>query len=69
MLFIGKVPNTHLDFLFLRAFLTQHILLKDLIKRYKIGFDILSAPTSYIKEREDYFYQVDILGNGKVIYE
>ena len=41
----------------------------DLIKKYKIGFDILSAPTDYIKTREDYFYKVDILQNGKVIYE
>jgi len=46
-----------------------HMLLKDLIKRYKIGFDILSAPTAYIKKREDYFYRVDILENGRVIYE
>ena len=46
-----------------------HMLLKDLIKRYKIGFDILSAPTSYIKKRGDYFYRVDILENGRVIYE
>ena len=46
-----------------------HILLKDLIKRYKIGFDVLSAPTAFIKKREDYFYKVDILQKGKVIYE
>jgi predicted nucleotidyltransferase len=46
-----------------------HKLLRGLIKRYKIGFDILSAPTSYIKQREDYFYKVDILQNGKVLYE
>ena len=41
----------------------------DLVKKYKIGFDILSAPTAYIKTREDYFYKVDILQNGKVLYE
>jgi len=29
----------------------------------------LSAPTEYIKQREDYFYKVDILQNGKVLYE
>ncbi|MDD4883470.1 nucleotidyltransferase domain-containing protein [Sulfuricurvum sp.] len=46
-----------------------HIKMKDLIKRYHIGFDILSAPTKYIQQREDYFYKVDILQNGKVIYE
>lgn len=33
------------------------------------GIDILSAPTEYIKQREDYFYKVDILQNGKVWYE
>ncbi len=42
---------------------------RDLITKYKIGFDILSAPTQYIKQREDYFYKVDILQNGKVLYE
>ena len=41
----------------------------DLISRYKTGFDILSAPTDYINQREDYFYKVDVLQNGKVIYE
>ena len=41
----------------------------DLIFKYKIGFDILSAPTKYIENREDYFYKVDILQNGKVLYE
>lgn len=43
--------------------------IRDLIFQYKTGFDILSAPTEYIKNREDYFYQVDILQNGKVLYE
>jgi len=46
-----------------------HKSLKNLIKKYKIAFDVLSAPTNYLKEREDYFYKVDILQNGKVIYE
>lgn len=41
----------------------------DLTLRYKLGFDILSAPAEYIKKREDYFYKVDILQNGKVWYE
>lgn len=43
--------------------------IRELIFKYKIGFDILSAPTAYIKQREDYFYKVDILQNGKIIYE
>ena len=38
--------------------------------KYKTnGIDILSAPTEYIKKRQDYFYKVDILQNGKVWYE
>ncbi len=43
--------------------------IRDLIYKYKIGFDILSAPTEYIKKREDYFYKIDILQNGIVLYE
>ena len=46
-----------------------HKSLKNLIKTYRIGFDILSAPTKYINERVDYFYKVDILEKGEVIYE
>lgn len=41
----------------------------DLVYKYKIGFDVLSAPSNYLNEREDYFYKVDILQNGKVLYE
>jgi len=43
--------------------------LLNLISKYKIGFDVLSYPTKEIQKREDYFYQVDILQNGKVLYE
>jgi predicted nucleotidyltransferase len=43
--------------------------LRDLISKYKIGFDVLSAPTEYIKKREDYFYKIDVLQNGIVLYE
>ena len=44
--------------------------LLDLRLKYKInGIDILSAPTKYIENREDYFYQIDILQNGKIWYE
>ena len=41
----------------------------DLIYKYKIGFDFLSAPASFLSQREDYFYKVDILQNGQVLYE
>jgi len=43
--------------------------IRDLIYKYQIGFDILSAPTQYINQRKDYFYKIDILQNGKVWYE
>jgi len=43
--------------------------IRDLIYKYQKGFDILSAPTQYIEEQEDYFYKVDILEKGEVLYE
>ncbi len=42
--------------------------LRDLTKKYKIGFDILSASNEFLQEREDYFYHIDILKKGKVLY-
>lgn len=42
--------------------------LRDLIYKYHIGFDILAASQKFLDSREDYFYKVDILTNGKVIY-
>lgn len=41
----------------------------DLIYKYKIGFDLLTASGSFINQREDYFYKIDILQNGRVLYE
>ncbi|RLA80840.1 MAG: nucleotidyltransferase domain-containing protein [Epsilonproteobacteria bacterium] len=44
--------------------------LRNIRQNYKTnGIDILSAPTEYIKQREDYFYKIDILQNGKIWYE
>ena len=43
--------------------------IRELIYKYQKGFDILSAPTHFIEEREDYFYKVDILEKGEVLYE
>ena len=44
--------------------------LLDIQRNYKTnGIDILSAPTKEIYKKEDYFYKVDILQNGKVWYE
>lgn len=43
--------------------------IRELASKYKIGFDIIAAPTEYINQREDYFYKIDILQKGKVWYE
>ena len=42
--------------------------LRDLIYKYRIGFDVLAASQEFLDSREDYFYKVDILTEGKVIY-
>ena len=42
--------------------------IRKLIFKYKTGFDILSGPTKYINQKKDYFYKVDILANGKILY-
>lgn len=44
--------------------------LLDLMHKYETnGIDLLSASSSFLNQREDYFYKVDILQNGKVWYE
>ena len=41
--------------------------LRDIRRNYKTnGIDILSASSRFINSRNDYFYKVDILQNGKV---
>lgn len=42
--------------------------LRDLMKKYAIGFDILSASSQFLAQREDPFYKHDILLKGKVLY-
>ena len=42
--------------------------LRDLMKKYKIGFDVLSASNEFLIQREDPFYKIDILSKGKVIH-
>ncbi len=42
--------------------------LRDLIHKYHIGFDVLSASDKFLQEREDYFYKEDILNRGQVLY-
>ncbi len=44
--------------------------LRDIVMNYKTnGIDILSASQEFLNSREDYFYKIDILQNGKVWYE
>ncbi len=42
--------------------------LRELIYTHNIGFDVLTASDDFLKTRDDYFYKVDILKNGKVLY-
>ena len=64
-LFLVKDVETDVS----RSFvLNARMRLRDLIRKYHIGFDILSASQGFLESREDYFYKVDILKNGKVIY-
>lgn len=48
---------------------TATVKLRDLMKKYKIGFDILSATQKEILTREDPFYKIDILQKGISIYD
>ena len=41
----------------------------ELTSKYKIGFDFIVTNEDFVKSREDYFYKVDILEKGQVIYE
>ncbi|MBV5321551.1 MAG: nucleotidyltransferase domain-containing protein [Sulfuricurvum sp.] len=42
--------------------------LRDLIFKHEIGFDVLAASNNFLHSREDHFYRVDILQNGKILY-
>ena len=42
--------------------------LRDTIFKYGIGFDIITASEEFINSRDDYFYKVDILEKGKILY-
>jgi len=51
-----------------RYSINAHLKLKELVKKYLLAFDILSATKKGLESREDYFAKTDILKNGKVIY-
>ncbi len=42
--------------------------LRELIRKYDIGFDVIAANNEFLNSRDDYFYKVDILQKGKVLY-
>jgi len=42
--------------------------LRDLMKKEKIGFDVLSDSSKNVENSNDYFYKIDILQKGKVLY-
>jgi predicted nucleotidyltransferase len=42
--------------------------LRGLMKKYAIGFDVLSASSQFLAQRDDPFYVQDILLKGKVLY-
>ncbi|MDX9743182.1 MAG: nucleotidyltransferase domain-containing protein [Arcobacteraceae bacterium] len=42
--------------------------LRDLMKHYKIGFDVLVGSSMELSKREDPFYKIDILQRGIKIY-
>lgn len=63
-LFLVKDPKNNQD----NYELLARKKLRDLIFKYRIGFDILAASQEFLDSREDHFYKVDILTEGKVIY-
>ena len=42
--------------------------LRDLMRKYKIGFDVLAEGKNFISERVDPFYRIDIMEKGKLLY-
>lgn len=43
--------------------------IRKLIEKYRIGFDIIVASEEMIKDRDDYFYRVELKKKAKVLYE
>ena len=78
--YVYGTPNEYSDidlFLFKKirkekardAIVDAQMRVRNLVSKYKIGFDFLIADEKYVKKRDDYFYRKDILENGQVIYE
>lgn len=58
---IKETVDEHMDAIAL-------VKLRNLMKTYKIGFDVLVGSTKEILKRDDPFYKVDILQKGIKIY-
>lgn len=71
----GK-PNeeSDIDLFIIKETVDEHtnaialVKLRNLMKTYKIGFDVLVGSTKEILKRDDPFYKVDILQKGIKIY-
>lgn len=61
-LFISKITKE--EYLDAKAM----VKLRDLMKHYKIGFDVIAGTQEELAKREDPFYKVDILQRGIKIY-
>lgn len=48
--------------------LTARKNLRELISKHHIGFDVIAASNNLLNTRNDYFYKVDILEKGKILY-
>lgn len=42
--------------------------LRDLMKKYKVGFDVLAERKHFLAKRIDPFYSVNIMQQGKLLY-
>ena len=42
--------------------------LRELTRKYRVGFDIVSDTTKSVLERKEPFYSIEIMEKGKVIY-
>jgi predicted nucleotidyltransferase len=61
-LFLTKETiNEHMDAIAM-------VKLRNLMKQYKIGFDVLVGSSSELVKREDPFYKIDILQKGIKLY-
>ena len=43
--------------------------LRELTDKYNIGFDFIVSNEAFVKSREDYFYQKELLEKGIILYE